>query len=105
MKISKSIYKLSSEFPIEERYWLISQIRRASVSIISNIAEWNSKSSDKHFRQYLETSLWSVFEVEAQLELAKELSYVSNINKLIEELNELWKMINWLVKSLSNSKL
>ncbi len=103
MKVVKKIYSATADFPTEEKYGLTSQLRRAWVSIVSNIAEWNSKKSDKHFVSFLESSLWSIFEVETQLEIAKELSYMQDINNILSDLHQLWFMIQWLIKKLSSS--
>ena len=62
---------LTKRFPKEERFDLTSQMNRCSISIPSNIAEGTAKSSDKHFKIFLENSLGSAFEWETQLEIAK----------------------------------
>ncbi len=71
------IYKITKEFPKEELYSLTSQIRRASVSICSNIAEGSGKGSRAEFRRFLNISLGSAKEVEYQLFLAKDLEFIS----------------------------
>ncbi len=75
--ITKETYSMTRLFPKEERFGLTSQIQRCAVSIPSNIAEGTSRSSDKHFKQYLETSLGSAFEWETQLIIAFEVGYIS----------------------------
>lgn len=71
-----SIYKVTSKFPSDEKFGLVSQLRRASVSVPSNIAEGSAKSSDKHFLVFLETALGSCFEMETQLLLSHDLEFI-----------------------------
>ncbi len=78
------IYKITSKFPVDEKFGLISQLRRASVSVPSNIAEGSAKSSDKHFLVFLETSLGSCYEMETQLLVSSDLEFIDNEN--LEEL-------------------
>jgi four helix bundle protein len=75
--VTKETYSMTRLFPKEERFGLSSQIRRCAVSIPSNIAEGTSRSTDKHFKQYLETALGSAFEWETQLIIAFEIEYIS----------------------------
>ena len=96
----KKIYNLSSNLPIEERYGLISQMNRASVSIASNIAEGSSRSSEKEFKRFLEIALGSAFELETQLIVVKDLE-IGN-QKLIWETHE---MIIQIQKKIYNLKL
>ncbi len=63
-------YKITRDFPDFEKFGLVSQMNRCAVSIPSNIAEGPSKSSNKHFNQYLETAMGSSFELETQLIIA-----------------------------------
>jgi len=103
---SKSIYELSGTFPEKEKYGLISQIQRASVSIPSNIAEGSSRSSQADFSRYLEIALGSAFEVETQITIAKEVGYITNDQflKCLEELTILQKQINQLITVIRKSK-
>jgi len=71
--------------PSSEKFNLVSQLNRASVSIPSNIAEGSSRNSEKEYQRYLEIALGSCFEVDTQLEIVKELKLVTP--QLIEELN------------------
>ena len=70
-------YELTKQFPSEEKFGLISQLNRCSVSIPSNIAEGTSKGTEKHFKSYLETALGSAFEWETQIILTNKLGYIS----------------------------
>ncbi len=98
-------YKLTQEFPREERYGLISQIQRASVSIPSNIAEGTSRSSDKHFVTYLENALGSAYEWESQLVIANEIGYVnpSEFNNHLSSIQNLQGKISRFITKLENS--
>lgn len=77
MLLINEIYAITSNFPDFERFGLISQLNRCSVSIASNIAEGTSKSSTKHFVNFLEHSLGSAFELETQLIVCFNLKYIS----------------------------
>ena len=73
MELAEAVYKLTRTFPKEEVYGLTSQLRRASVSIASNIAEGRARATDPDFRQFLNIALGSTYEVQTQLLLAKRL--------------------------------
>lgn len=73
----KEVYLLSSKFPKEELYGLTSQIRRAVISVPSNIAEGTGRNSNKEFIRFLDFAIGSLFEVETQLILAKDLEFIS----------------------------
>lgn len=75
-ELVKTIYTATAGFPNEEMYGLVSQIRRASVSVPSNIAEGTSRNSDKDFERFLNIALGSLFEVETQLTLAHDLGFI-----------------------------
>jgi four helix bundle protein len=74
----KEVYAMIKSFPDDERFGLVSQIRRSAVSVPSNIAEGAARSSDKKFIQFLYISLGSLSELETQLIIAYELSYLNN---------------------------
>lgn len=97
MDFVENIYKLSSHFPKEEMYGLTSQIRRAAVSIPSNIAEGASRQSPKEFVQFLYISLGSLSEVETQLMLSKRLQFVENIQSVLNNAVTIKKMLNGLI--------
>ncbi len=96
------IYKKTSSFPKEEIYGLTSQIRRAAVSIPSNIAEGAARRNKTEFRQFLYIALGSAAELDTQLILSDNLNFISNETQLelTEELTIISKMIQGLIKSL-----
>jgi four helix bundle protein len=99
-----STYKLSKSFPQEELYALTSQIKRAAISIPSNIAEGYGRNTDKSFSHFIDISRGSLYELETQLLIAKELEFVKDINlfnHIISLINEESKMINSFYNSLS----
>lgn len=95
------VYKITSTFPSEEKFGLVSQLRRASVSIPSNIAEGAARSHDKEFVQFLSISFGSASEVETQLIICLNLKFFSDeiYNNLNNEIVEIRKMLSGLLKS------
>ena len=90
------IYTITSKFPSDEKFGLTNQLRRASVSIPSNIAEGSSRNSNKNFAKFLEIAIGSTYEIETQLLIALDLGFIKNdeLEKSIIELNEIIKMIS-----------
>ena len=82
----KKVYELTAEFPTDERFGLISQLRRCSVSIPSNIAEGSGRGSNKDFARFLSISMGSAFELETQLWLSLDLEFGSK-NEVSDRLN------------------
>ena|SRR5690554_6243370 len=99
MKIVKSTYQISKGLPSDEKFGLISQIQRCSVSIPSNIAEGSGRSTEKDFAKFINISLSSSYELETQLILINDL-YNLEIEVLIKDINELQKMIIGFRRSL-----
>jgi len=100
--LTLKIYKVTEEFPREELYGLISQIRRASVSIPTNIAEGCVKSSDADFARFLYIALGSTSELEYLMLLSKDLKFIQSKvqEELNTEINEIKKMLITLIKKL-----
>ena len=100
--LSVSIYSLSNLFPSSEKFGLTNQIRRAVVSIGSNIAEGASRKSEKDFCRYLEISVGSSFEVETQLIIANEVGFVErkDIEPIIESLHLFQRQTHNLINIL-----
>ena len=105
MDIAKEIYVLTNEFPSEEKFGLTSQIRRAAVSIASNIAEGAGRYSDKEFAHFLSIASGSSFEVRTQLLIAASLNYITKekVDPLVKRLSELEKMIFGFRRTLKNN--
>lgn len=97
------MYTITKEFPKEETYGLTNQLRRASVSISSNIAEGSKRSTKKDFNSFLAIAHGSGAEVESQLFIAKELGYINDKKhtELTGKLDEIMKMIAAFSKTLS----
>ncbi|MBN1470755.1 MAG: four helix bundle protein [Syntrophaceae bacterium] len=93
-------YKITNNFPKEERYALADQIKRAAVSIPSNIAEGASRNTRKEFIQFIYIALGSASEFETQIIIAEKLGYVKNKESLISEITIIRKMLNALISSL-----
>lgn len=102
MELSKAIYIATKSLPDEERFGLTSQLRRASVSIPSNIAEGQGRLTAGEFKQFLGTARGSVFEVETQIQLASDLEYFSTgeASQLFELTSEVSRLLNGLIRSL-----
>ena len=97
------IYKLLKTFPSEERYALCDQIRRASVSVPSNIAEGMSRVSDKEKNHFLEISTGSLMETMCQIEIGMRLGYVSqeDFDRVEKEIYEIACMLSSLRKKIT----
>ena len=105
IELVKQVYKLSRSFPSEERFGLTSQITRAVVSIPSNIAEGCSRNSEIEFKRFLEIAIGSLFEVQTQLIIAKELNFLeeSDSSEIEILLEKEAKMINSLISKIKNN--
>ena len=103
--IAMKIFEITKTFPKEETFGLTSQIRRSSVSIPSNIAEGSGRESTKDFLRYLYISLGSIFEMQTQLEIAKNIIYINEeeFNHLYEDSREIERMLVSLIKKLKDT--
>lgn len=101
-ELTFSIYKVSSKFPKEELYGLTSQMHRACISISSNIAEGCGKDGGAELSRFLQIALGSAFEIEDQLLLAKELSFLEShdYEKLGKQVIEVKKMLAALIEKI-----
>jgi four helix bundle protein len=77
-ELSVEIYRTTRNFPKDEKFGIVDQMRRASVSIPSNIAEGSGRISNKDFDRFLSFSMGSAYELETQLEISKELGYLKD---------------------------
>ena len=98
MKFVTALYQQTTAFPKRELYGLTNQLRRAAVSVPSNIAEGCGRSSKKEFHQFLSLARGSLLEVETQIEIARDLGYVSGnkCGELLAKSNEIGRMLNGL---------
>jgi len=104
MKLTSSIYDCVNRFPDSEKFGLISQMKRASVSIPSNIAEGASRQTKKEFRQFLFIARGSLSELDTQLELNLNLKLIENevFEDIVKEVNKVNAMLNGLLKSITS---
>ena len=100
MDLTIEIYTLTKMFPSEEKYGLTSQVRRAAVSVPSNIAEGVSRKSPKEYINFLYISLASLSEVDTQLIIAERLKYFSNNMSIFDEIKSIKLMIGALIKAI-----
>lgn len=103
IELASAIYKVTKNFPKEEKFGIISQMRRCSVSISSNIAEGSGRNSDSEFRQFLNISFGSCSELETQLIISQNLEYLTKdeFEEITAELNEIQRMLFTLIKKFS----
>ena len=100
MSLVEDVYVASRTFPSDEKFALCDQLRRAAVSIPSNIAEGFGRDTTKDFLHFLFMARGSLFEVTTQLELARRLKYLSDITNLNEKAGRVGMMINALATRL-----
>lgn len=100
--LSVNIYRQTANFPAYEQFGLTNQLRRAAVSIPSNIVEGYERGSNKEFKQFLAIARGSTGEVRAQLEIAKDIGYLrdAEFKNLITQATEVHKMLNAFIKTL-----
>ena len=101
-RLCTDIYAVTSDFPDVEKFGLTNQLRRASVSIPSNIAEGASRSSSKHFSRFLEIAIGSAYELETQLLISSDLGFIGeqNLQKITLQLDSIIRMISRLRSTL-----
>ena len=95
----EAIYKLTRDYPSDEKFGLISQMRRCAVYISSNISEGFGRKSKKEIVNFLYISSGSLSELKTQVEISKRLGYISN-SSIIVKIDEIKKMLFGLIKSL-----
>ncbi len=96
------VYRMTHSFPRDELYGLVSQLRRAAVSVPSNTAEGQGRKSSKEFRHFLHNAIGSLMEIETQVTIAEMLGYLDKKQAadLLRRTNELGRICNGLVNSL-----
>lgn len=103
MELVLEVYNTCLQFPKEEMYGLANQLKRAAVSIPSNISEGSGRNSNAQFKYFLELAMGSANEVQTQIDLASRLGYLKleESNRLMEETLQIYKMILGFYKSLN----
>jgi four helix bundle protein len=106
MALAQRVYELSQELPKSEVYGLLTQIRRAAVSVPSNIAEGQGRLTDAQFRHFLGNARGSLYEVQTQLELAGSLGFLDRrlVQELMDQGWEVARLINGLLSVLGRSE-
>lgn len=102
MKAAQTVYRLTNIFPAEEKFGLVSQMRRAAVSIPCNIAEGAARQGKKEFRNFLHIAQGSLSELDTQLELSGLLGFLDKevLNEITNQLLRIDKMLTGLIRSL-----
>lgn len=102
MKVAEDIYRISANFPSDERFGLTSQIRRCAVSIPSNIAEGAGRNTNGEFRNFVSIANGSAYELFTQLTLANKLKLITKkeVTPILNQVIEIQKMNYSLIKSL-----
>lgn len=103
MDFVEDVYKALKFFPVEERYGICDQIRRAAVSIPSNIAEGLGRDSNTDFAHFLTIARGSLFEVATQLEISSRLGYLPPNSGLYQQVNAIGKMLNAFRRHLKST--
>ena len=106
MALVTKIYQATADFPDDEKFGLANQIRRAAVSIPSNIAEGHARSSAGEFQHFISIAMGSVAELETQIILCGELDYLNRErkNNLLNQLDTIGKMLRGLRKAILNRR-
>jgi four helix bundle protein len=105
MELVTDIYRVTKFFPRDELYGLTNQLRRAAVSVPSNIAEGQARFSPKEFHHFLSHARGSLVEIETQLMLAENLEYLGSnqTRPLLDKTAELGKVLNGLIASIKSA--
>ena len=101
MKLVIHVYKVTTNFPKNEQYGLVSQLRRSAVSIPSNIAEGHGRTSDKEIVRFLDIARGSIYELDTQLEISRQLNYLNQeeYRSIFNLLDEISRMLSGLRRS------
>jgi four helix bundle protein len=107
MDLVVEVYGQTNNFPDKEKFSLISQINRSTISIVSNIAEGAGRNSSKEFNNFLGIALGSSCELETQLIIANRLNYLKEeqLNSIVNAIDEIQKMIYSLKKTINQTQV
>ncbi len=100
MALAKDVYRFTESFPKTEVYGLTSQIRRAAVSVPSNIAEGAGRNGNREFLKFLYIARGSLSELETQILLAKDIGYTTDNTKIIQDLDTLFALLGGLINAV-----
>jgi len=101
IELVSDVYSITTSFPDEEKFGLVSQVRRCAVSIPSNIAEGAARKNDKEFIQFLYVALGSLSELDTQMIISRNLGYLKH-DDLFKKLEDLGKSISSFIKYLKS---
>ena len=100
MELVRDLYSLTASFPSSELYGLTTQIRRAAISVPSNIAEGAARTTKREFAHYLSIARGSLSEFDTQLTIARKLNYIDNDEEVQQKLDRIFGLIGGLLKSV-----
>ncbi len=102
MDFVTEVYQVTSNLPDNEKYGLISQLRRSSISVPANIAEGFGRNSQGDFKRFLNISMGSLFELQTEIEIARNLGFIEKetFQKLYEDSREIERMISSFISKL-----
>ena len=102
IELSVRLYRVTADFPTEERFGLTAQIRRAAVSVPANIAEGEARGSKKYFINAIQVARGSLSELDTHLEIAGQLGYLeqATLQQVLEEVDKIERILNGLARSL-----
>lgn len=106
MRLAEKIYQVTQNFPSEERFGLTNQLRRAAVSVPSNLAEGHARFGAGEFSRFISIAMGSVAELETQILLSTDLGYIDGAiaDELLAELDGIGKMLRGLAKSIQRRR-
>lgn len=106
LKLVNEVYTITQNFPAEERFLIVNQLRRAAISVCSNLAEGSARKSKQEKIRFFEISRSSAVEIDTQFEIVLMLQYVKNdqINQLEQYLESVFRMISKLISNLEGSQ-
>jgi four helix bundle protein len=102
MDLVDDIYELTGDFPGQEKFGLVSQMRRSAVSVPSNIAEGAARNSDAEFAHHLNIAKGSLSELETQVIISKRQDYVANISEIIDLIEKVASQLSGLYSHVKN---